>query len=198
MMGMMGDGHMMGMGMQDWSSGLEVRYLPGFPVITPTTTLTSSQAPAYVIGGLDVRNDMGMMGLGGQLNVAAQVGNLAGAGSWIVPHVGLMPRIGLGLGPLRLEAGLLGGVGAMLRQASTQGGAYALEVKGTWVLEPRIEVGIKGNGISAAVVGTFLASAVPSELGGLTGGIRVSFGGAQASSEVASPDASLEHSGHGH
>ncbi len=196
---MMGHDHMGGMA-HGWSSGIEIRYLPGLPVVTPTTTVAPGTGPASIVGGFDVRTDMGMMGLGAQANVAAQLGagTGAGTGNWVTPHVGLMPRLGLGLGPLRIEGGLLAGVGLNLRQVAAQNGANALEARGAWVLEPRVEIGLRGDGLAGALVGTYLVSSAPNDLGGLTGGVRVSFGGGKPSSDQQVAPGKKEPAGHTH
>ncbi|MBI6546867.1 MAG: hypothetical protein HY692_08735 [Cyanobacteria bacterium NC_groundwater_1444_Ag_S-0.65um_54_12] len=177
MMGhMMGHDYMMGGMTHDWSSGIEVRYLPSLPIVTSTITVVPVQGPASIVGGLDVRNDMGMMGIGIQANVAAQLGSGTGLGNWITPHIGLLPRLGLSFGPLRVEGGLLTGLGIMLHQVATRNGANALEARGAWVLEPRIEIGLRGDGLTGAIVGTYLVSSSPNEFSGLTGGLRLTFG----------------------
>ncbi len=173
------DGMMAGMS-GGWQTGVEVRYVPGLALVTPTTFSAVSQAPTAITGGLDVRRDMGMMGVGAQANVSAQLGSAAGVGNWVTPHVGLLPRVGLGLGPLRVEGGILAGLGVMGRQVATQGGTNALEARGAWLLEPRVEIGWHTDGFAVAAAGTYLVSPYPSDLGGLSGGIRVSFGGGKA------------------
>jgi len=195
---MMGHDGMMDSGMGGgWSSGLEVRYLPGLPIVTPAAAITPAQGAPAIVGGLDVRTDMGMMGLGAQANVSAQIGSSTGAGNWVTPHIGLLPRLGLGLGPIRVEGGALAGLGVMLRQVATSTGTNALEALPAWLLEPRVEIGLRGDGLEVALIGTYLITPVPGDLGGLTGGMRLSFGGGRSGAGHSPPDAK-QQGGHDH
>lgn len=170
---MMAMGMMHGPGMA-LEPGIEVRYLPG---LTPQTSKSStnlvSGGLSGVVIGLDARHDMGLLGIGGQANMTVQLSQSSGSGSWVMPHLGIMPRFGLDLGPVRLDAGSLLGAGAALRQAQ---GATSLESRLLWMVEPRLELGFKAQGFRIGLVASYLVTP-DAEFMGPSAGLRISFGG---------------------
>jgi len=192
--GMMGagmSGHGMMPGMQgDRTTGVEVRYLPVAGVAGPGIPDSAASLMPTLVVGFDARSETSSwFGLGLQGNVAMQLNPAAGAGNWVTPYGGILPRLGTNLGPVRIDGGVLAGGGFMGRQASG-GSSTLLEVKPIWTLEPRLEIGLQGERMSGALVGTYLVTPYMSELGGLSLGLRVSFKGGSSA-----PTPEEEHRG---
>jgi hypothetical protein len=206
--GMMGHSMMLGPAGDRWT-GVEVRYLPVAALTGPGLSAPATLPPQTVVVGVDSgRAQRGLFSLGLQGNVGVQLAPPADVGNWVTPYGGILPRVGTDLGPLRVDAGLLAGGGVMGRQVSGGTGTL-LEVRPLWTLEPRLELGIQGERISGALVGTYLWTPYPGEIGGLSAGIRVAF--KPGTAKAAEPEhtehgsdgghgtakAESEHSGHG-
>ena len=146
--------------------GSELRYLP---------VMGASTNP-YLIYARDRRMQLNdFVSLGGQTNWALQLGNAPGNGPWFVPYMGVVPRVGADLGPLRADVGALVGLGGMLRTGTVAGTDHVLQARVMWVVEPRVELGWRGEHMGVGLVGAYNLNPNQSEFGGLSAGLRMTW-----------------------
>lgn len=119
----------------------------------------------------------GHFGLGWERGLFVQLNPNAGVSSWVSPHVGLVPMVGTDLGGFRLEASALAGLGLMLRT----GAGDAVQLRGQWVAEPRLELRSKPGTLFAGIplglglAAGYLFTGNAPELSGPTVALRASF-----------------------
>jgi hypothetical protein len=167
-MGMRGHGMMMRNGMRT----AEIRYMP---TALATAGATGNQF-LIVGGGMQSGGDVFSMGF--QHNLAVQMMPTGGQGNWVAPYCGIVPRLGLTLGKARVDVGVLGGFGGMVRTVSVPGTtANLLDARFQWVLEPRVELGMRGERMGVALVGTYLMTPNPADMGGMGVGLKFTFKG---------------------
>lgn len=168
--GMKGHRGMMGMHARRMmgAKSMELRYMPA---------TTGNQHLVLAWDRKKALSDWFSMGFQG--NYALQLAPAAGQGHWFTPYGGFLPRIGTSVGNVRLDAGALLGVGAMLRTTSAGGTNDVLQLKPMWVVEPRVELGFDHGAWRLGVVGTYALSPNPAEFSGPSVGVRVGFGGSR-------------------
>lgn len=115
-------------------------------------------------------------GIGLERAILVQLNPTAGVSSWVSPHLGVVPMVGKDLGPVRIEASAMAGLGLMLRT----GAGDALQLRGNWVAEPRLALRTKpgalgGLPIGLGLAGGYLFSAQAPELSGPTVALRATF-----------------------
>lgn len=117
--------------------------------------------------------------MGFQGNYALQLAPAPGMGNWFTPYWGLLPMVGTSVGNVRLDAGALLGVGAMMRTTGATAGTPGdfLQLRPMWVVEPRVELGFNHGAWRMGLVGTYALSPNPAEFSGPSVGLKVGFGG---------------------
>jgi hypothetical protein len=152
--------------------GPEVRYLTGMQ--SAATGFSQVPTATGLVFGRGHSGEVApWFSIGGNSNLALQLTPGAGNGSWIAPYWGVLPRLGFGLGPVRLDAGVLGGFGGMVRTSASD----VVQARAMWVLEPRLELGYRGDHFGIFAVGAYLMTPNMADLGGLSAGLRLTFGG---------------------
>lgn len=158
------------LGKHGWG-GPHIKYLTGLTYNQTTGALNSNAFGQWLDIGMDRRKQrFDWYSIGRDGGVAFQLFPQTGVGNWIAPHFGMVPRFGVNLGPLRLDIGALGGLGAMVRT----GGNENVQARFIWLLEPQIELGFKNEWMSAGLVGSYLLTPT-ADLGGASIGLRASF-----------------------
>jgi hypothetical protein len=175
-MEMADDDHMGMMGMHGrWRAHMrnvqkiaELRYLPGMGGTAGTNSFL------VLGGGLQGGGDI--FSLAWQHNLAVQLNPSGGAGNWVAPYCGIVPRLGVQLGTARVDVGVLGGFGGMIRTlGSVAPGAQVLDARFQWVVEPRIELGMKNDRMGVALVGSYLLTPNMADMGGVGAGLKFTF-----------------------
>lgn len=182
MMGsMMGHGMMMGHGGMGWyrhmRGHVEGHYWRG-PEFTYHTGMNLAGTPnslgQYVDIGKTRRFEFNdFLAIGFSRHLAYQLAPATGQGNWIVPYCGVEPRLGVMLGPVRLDAGAMAGLGGMLRTS----GGDVLQGRLMWVLEPNVELSHRMEHMNVGLRAGYMMSPNPGDFGGVTVGLRVGFGG---------------------
>jgi hypothetical protein len=167
-------GHMMGHGgmRKHLSMTPEIRYAPSsLSNAGPNGNQFLVLSHGVQFGGDNV------FSMGFQNNLAVQLFNpSATTGNWVAPYGGLLPRIGVTLGKLRVDAGVLGGFGMMARTVSQPNGMQFLDTRLQWVVEPRVEIGMKGEHKGLSLVAAYLLTPNPQDMGGISFGLKGTFG----------------------
>jgi hypothetical protein len=157
-------------------AGPEVAYLPGLQL--GAAGLATGGSPTIEIGRTRQWELNDFFSLGGASGAFAQAGlGSSGTGPWITPYWGFLPRVGFGLGPLRLDVGAMAGAGGMFRTTTIGTSADVLQARLIWLLAPRIELGYRGERFGAGLTGSYLITPVMGDLGGVSVGARLTFGG---------------------
>jgi hypothetical protein len=149
----------------------EIRYMPGMGVANG-----SNNSFVVLGGGMGMGGEIFSVGL--QHNLAVQLNPTGGAGNWLAPYCGIMPRLGVQLGTARVDVGVLGGFGGMVRTlGNVVPGAQVVDERFQWGLEPRIELGMKNEKMGVALVGSYLLTPNMADIGGVSAGLKFSFKG---------------------
>lgn len=165
--------HGMKLGKHGWG-GPQIKYLTGFSYDSKKSGLVSDPNGQWLDFGMDRRKQpFDWYSIGRDGGVAFQLFPGTGVGNWVAPHFGLVPRFGVNLGPLRLDVGAMGGLGAMVRTGTSDN----VQARFLWLLEPQVELGFKNDWMSAGLVGSYLLTPT-SDLGGASIGLRASFSAA--------------------
>lgn len=178
--GMKGHG-MMGHGTMGWYQKLrrhaEGHYWRGPEVLYHTgldLSGTANPVAQYLDVGMYRRFEFNdFFALGFRHHLAYQLNPATGQGNWIVPWGGVDPRLGLTLGPVRVDVGATAGLGGMFRTTP----ADVLQARLTWLLEPNAELSYRMPHMSIGLRGGYMMSPNPGEFGSATVGLRVGFGG---------------------
>ncbi len=151
-----------------WWKGSEISYLPGIGPAAKSQSLLLAQG-----------NDLALTSwfhLGGQTAVGYQLTpSEPGAGGWVSSLGGIVPRLGYQTGPFRIDVGALLGLGAMLRTTRVAGVDDVAQLRGFWLAEPRLEVGVAAEGVAASLFGGYAFSPNPADLGGVVFGLDFRF-----------------------
>jgi hypothetical protein len=149
----------------------ELRYLPGM------NTAGAGPNNFIVLGG-GIQGGGDVFSLAWQHNLAVQLNPAGGAGNWVAPYCGIVPRLGVQLGTARVDVGVLGGFGGMVRTlGSVAPGAQVLDARLQWVVEPRIELGMKNDHMGVALVGSYMLTPNMNDMGGVGAGLKFTFKG---------------------
>lgn len=173
-----GGGHMGGHHMGGWHGRMghaqriaELRYIPGIATAGAGTN-------SFIVLGGGLQSNGEIFSLGWQHNLAVQLNPSGGAGNWLAPYCGIVPRLGVQLGTARVDVGVLGGIGGMVRTlGSVTPGAQVLDARLQWVVEPRIELGMKNDHMGVALVGSYLLTPNMADIGGVGAGLKFTFKG---------------------
>lgn len=147
----------------------ELRYMPA---------ASNAGGNSYMMAGWGFSMRKGdWLSAGMQGNTAIQLNPAPGQGHWFAHYGGVLPKLGADLGPARLDVGSLFGLGGMARTTSVGGTSDVLQFRAMWVVEPRLELGWKGDRWGGALVGTYLLTPNMTDLGGPTVGLQFTWGG---------------------
>ncbi|MBM3269805.1 MAG: hypothetical protein FJZ01_19410 [Candidatus Sericytochromatia bacterium] len=157
-------------------AGPEVAYFTGMQL--GAAGLATGGPTGVLIGRTRQRAKNDFVSLGSGSGLALQLSPAsAGTGRWVTPYWGVLPRLGFGLGPLRVDLGVLAGGGAMVRTATAGQVPDLLQMRLTWLAEPRIEIGYRGERFGAGLTASYLLTPNMADLGGFAVGARLAFGG---------------------
>ncbi|MDB5099387.1 MAG: hypothetical protein JWM80_3808 [Cyanobacteria bacterium RYN_339] len=163
--------HRMGGHHMGGQRGAEIRYMPGMGIANG-----SNNSFVVLGGGMQMGGDIFSVGL--QHNLAVQLNPTGGAGNWIAPYCGIVPRLGVQLGTARVDVGVLGGFGGMVRTlGGVTPGAQVLDARLQWVVEPRIELGMKNEKMGVSLVAAYLLTPNMADIGGVSAGLKFTFKG---------------------
>lgn len=163
-----------------WWKGSEISYLPGIGPEARSNSLLLAQGNELAITS--------WFHLGTQTAIGYQLTSSdPGAGGWASSLGGIVPRLGYQTGPVRVDVGALFGLGAMLRTARVAGVDDVAQLRGFWIAEPRLEVGVAAEGVAASLFGGYAFSPNPADLGGVVFGLDFRFQGPGAASGFLSP-----------
>ncbi len=155
-------------GASRWWKGSEISYLPGIGPEARSNALLLAQG-----------NDLALTSwfhLGAQTALGYQLTpSEPGAGGWVSSLGGIVPRLGYQAGPVRVDVGALLGLGAMLRTATVAGVSDVAQLRGFWIAEPRLELGVAADGVAASLFGGYAFSPNPADLGGVVFGLDFRF-----------------------
>lgn len=119
------------------------------------------------------------LSLGHQMNWSLQLGNGPNAGPWFTPYGGFLPRVGAQLGPIRGDLGALIGLGGMFRTGQVMGATGpvndVLQARIMWVLEPRVELGWRGEHLGVGLVGAYNFNPNMADFGGPSVGLKMTW-----------------------
>lgn len=173
LMGMHGGpmGHRGMMMTGDRLKGPEVRYMPAMTPGANQHIVLARNAQLQVKPWLS---------LGHQMNWALQLSNTnPAAGPWFTSYGGFLPRVGGQVGLIRADLGLLAGVGAMLRTGQVTGATGpvndVLQARVMWVLEPRVELGWRGEHMGLGLVGAYNYNPNMADFGGPSVGLKMTW-----------------------
>ncbi len=159
-------------------AGPEVSYLTGMQL--GAGGLAAGGPTGIVIGRTRQWQHNDFFSLGGASGMAVQMLPAATTtGPWLAPYWGFLPRVGLGLGPVRCDLGVLAGGTAMVRTNTVGGQGDVVQARLAWLLEPRLELGFRGEHMGGGVTASYLLTPNMADLGGLAVGARLTFGGAK-------------------
>jgi hypothetical protein len=149
--------------------GAEVRYMPA---------LAGGNQYIVLARGSSLQANP-WLSLGHQMNWALQLGNGPNAGPWFTPYGGFVGRLGAQLGPIRGDLGALVGLGGMLRTGQVLGATGpvndVLQARAMWVVEPRVELGWRGEHLGLGLVGAYNFNPNMADFGGPSVGLKMTW-----------------------